>query len=62
MQTLDLIYKRAKGNPGYIVNYFSYKMGFPGGSGNEESACSAGDPGSVPVSERYSGGGNGKPL
>jgi len=28
----------------------------------EESACSAGDPGSVPGSGRYAGGGNGNPF
>ena len=33
-------------------------MGFPGGSDSQESACSAGDSGSVPGS----GEGNGKPL
>ena len=28
------------------------KMGFPGGSDAKESACSVGDPGSIPGSER----------
>ena len=37
-------------------------MGFPGGSDGEESACNAGDLGSVPGSGRYSGEGNGYPL
>ena len=32
--------------------------GFPGGSKGKESACSAGDPGSIPGSERPPGGGN----
>ena len=36
-------------------------MGFPGGSGSNESACNA-DLGSVPGLERYCGEGNGNPL
>ena len=35
---------------------------FPGGSGGEESAFSAGDPGSIPGSGRSPGEGNGNPL
>ena len=35
---------------------------FPGGSGGKESACSAGDPGSVPGLGRSSGEGKGHPL
>ena len=31
-------------------------------SDGKESVCSAGDPGSIPTSGRYPGGGNGKPL
>ena len=37
-------------------------MGFPGGSEVEESACNAGDPGSIPGSGRSPGEGNGNPL
>ena len=37
-------------------------MGFPGGSGGKESACSVGDPGSIPGSKRPPGEGNGNPL
>ena len=33
-----------------------------GSSGTEESACNAGDPGSIPGSGRSPGGGNGSPL
>ena len=33
--------------------------GFPGGSDNKESACSAGDPGLIPGLRRSSGEGNG---
>ena len=36
--------------------------GFPGGSDGEESACSAGGPGSIPGSGRSPGGGHGGPL
>ena len=35
---------------------------FPGGSNSKESACSAGDPGSIPGSGRLPGEGNGNPL
>ena len=37
-------------------------MGFTGGSDGKESACSAGDPGSIPGWGRCPGGGNGNPL
>ena len=40
----------------------SYSMGFPGSSVSKESACSAGDPGSIPGLGRSIGEGNGKPL
>ena len=35
---------------------------FPGGSEGKESACNAGDPGSIPGSGRSPGEGNGSPL
>ena len=35
---------------------------FPGGSVGKESACNAGDPGSIPESGRSSGEENGNPL
>ena len=35
---------------------------FPGISDGKESACNAGDPGSIPGSGRFPGGGNGNPL
>ena len=35
---------------------------FPGGSDDKESACNAGNPGSIPGLERYPGGGNDNPL
>ena len=37
-------------------------MGFPGGSDGEESACNAGDPGSILGSGRSPGVGNGNPI
>ena len=36
--------------------------GFPGGSAGKESACNAGDPGSIPGSGRSPGEGVGYPL
>ena len=36
--------------------------GFPGGSSGKESACNAGDPGSVPGLGRSRREGNGNPL
>ena len=43
------------------VNINLYK-GFPGGSDGKESACSAGDTGSIPGSGRSPGEGNGNPF
>ena len=37
-------------------------MGFPGGLHGKESACNAGDPGSILGLERFPGEGNGNPL
>ena len=37
-------------------------LGFPGSSDSKESACNAGDPGSIPGSGRSPGEGNGNPL
>ena len=37
-------------------------MGFPVGSDGKESACNAGDPGSIPELERSLGEGNGQPT
>ena len=37
-------------------------MGFPGGSDGKESACNAGDVGSIPGPGRSPGEGNGNPL
>jgi hypothetical protein len=37
-------------------------VGFPGGLNGKESACNAGDPGSILGLERSPGEGNGNPL
>ena len=37
-------------------------LGFPGGSVGKESACDAGDPGSIPGSGKSPGEGNDNPL
>ena len=43
--------------------YSMFKLSFPGGSDDgKESACNAGDPGSIPGSGRSPVGGNGNPL
>ena len=44
-------------NPCFIASW-----GFPGASDGQESTCSAGDPGSIPVSRRTPGEGNDNPL
>ena len=41
---------------------YTYYMGFPGSSAGKESACNAGDPGSIPGLERSAGEGIGYPL
>ena len=45
----------------YFLEHFTY-LGFTGGSNDKESACSTGDPGSIPGSARSLGEGNGNPL
>ena len=50
-----------------IVSFSDYRWvlvtgGSPGSSASKESACGAGDPGSIPVSGRSSGEGIGYPL
>ena len=44
-----------------FIKEFVLALGFPGGSMGKESACNAGDVGSVPGSGRSPGGGNGNP-
>ena len=45
-----------------VLKVRSTFRGFPGGSNGKESACSAGDLGSIPVSGRSPGEGNDYPL
>ena len=45
-----------------FLNLLTYWMGFPGSSDGNESACNAGDLGSIPGSGRSPGEGNGNPL
>ena len=44
------------------VNFKDTLLSFAGSSAGEESACDAGDPSSIPGSERSAGGGIGFPL
>ena len=44
------------------IGISSQFQGFCGGSDDKESACNAGDPGSIPESEKSPGEGNGNPL
>ena len=45
-----------------VVIGFAMLLGFHGGSDGKESACNAGDPGSIPGSGKSPGEGNGNPL
>ena len=42
--------------------FIIYFLGFPGGSAGKESACNAGDLGSIPALGRFPGEGNSYPL
>ena len=44
-----------------VASFFPLCVGFPGGSDGKESACNAGESGSVPGSGRSPGEGNGNP-
>ena len=46
----------------YLGIYALPLLGFPGGSAGKESACNAGDLGSIPGLERSPGEGKGYPL
>ena len=46
-----------------LLNFWKFSSeGFPGGSDGKESACNAGDPGSMPGLGRFTGEGHGYPL
>ena len=47
--------------PGPMISW-QIEGEFPHSSVGKESACNAGDPGSIPGSGRYPGGGNDNPL
>ena len=47
---------------GLLLDLFYKVQGFPGSSVGEDTACNAGDPGSIPGSGRSSGEGNDNPL
>ena len=46
----------------HIYNRILFSHGFPGGSDGKESACKAGDPGSIPGLGKSPREGNGYPL
>ena len=46
----------------FLTPFFTNKMGFPESAVAKESACNAGDPGSIPESGRSAGEGIGYPL
>jgi len=46
----------------HLLFPYRKKQGFPGGSDSKTSACSVGDPGSIPGLGRSPGEGNGNPL
>ena len=46
----------------YLIECTYSRLGFPSGSAGKESACSAGDLGSIPGSRRSPGDGKGHPL
>ena len=48
--------------PGAHTLIVKLSVGFPDASDRKESTCNAGDPGSIPGSERFSGEGNGNPF
>ena len=45
-----------------VLESLKLVLGLPGGSDGKESACNAGDMGSIPGSGRSPGEGNGNPL
>ena len=46
----------------YATKHAYMQIDFPGALDGKESACNAGDPGSIPGLGRYPGDGNGNPL
>ena len=54
--------KMQKDHPKGVLKFTTMSLGFPHSSVGKESACSAGDPGSIPGLGRSPGEGNGNPL
>ena len=61
-QTQETMLQLPKGRGRDRQVHTATNKAFPGGSAGKESACKAGDPGSVPGSGRSPGGGNGSPT
>ena len=59
---LECIISSTKGPIALLNPLLSYELGVPGDSDGKESACNAGDPGSICGSGRFPGEGNGYPL
>ena len=45
-----------------LIIYIYHNVDFPGGSDNRKCSCNAGDPGSIPGSEKSPGEGTNYPL
>jgi len=54
--------QKSKADVSASRSFFGILYGFPGGSDGKESACTAGDLGSIPGLGRSPGEGNGNPL
>ena len=61
-QNQTLTFRFFRRGPFPIVKPEPRSKGFPGSSVGKESACSAGDLGSIPGMEKFPGEGNGNPL
>ena len=62
MNLFPLVNKKTAIHYFVFDHLFKTTWGFPGGSEGKASACSAGDPGSMPGLGRSPGEGNGNPL
>ena len=58
----DMIVPKHMGSQVHAMKFHLSALSFPGSSDRKESACNAGDLGSVPGSGRSPGEGNGNPL
>ena len=57
-----IVWQRSSLIPPFIDHAFGFLPDFPGGSNGKVSACSVGDPGSIPGLGRSPGEGNANPL